>query len=138
MKITDVKVYLVDEDKLRAFVSIILDDCFMINDIKVIRGRDGMFISMPSRRKRNGKFKDVAHPLDKRTRSWLETAVLGEFHRCSNAEAAVSMTVEQPAEPLAPELARQNSTELPSHDQETDSLDEIQRRHLSDSFWSVG
>ncbi len=55
MHITEVKVFPVDEEKLRAFVSIVFDDCFMVNDIKVIQGKDGLFISMPSRKKRNGK-----------------------------------------------------------------------------------
>jgi len=80
MKITDVSVFLVDEDKLKAFVSIVLDECFMVNDIKVIDGRSGLFISMPSRRKKNGEFKDVAHPLNQDTRWLLEQAVLAEYH----------------------------------------------------------
>ena len=58
-----------------------LDDCFMINDIKIIQGRDSLFISMPSRRKKNGEFKDVAHPLNNETRRWIEERVLAEFHR---------------------------------------------------------
>ena len=73
MHITEVKVFPVDEEKLRAFVSIVFDNCFMVNDIKVIQGKDGLFISMPSRKKRNGKFKDVAHPLNNETRRMIET-----------------------------------------------------------------
>ena len=74
MEITEVKVFPIQEEKLRAFVSIVFDHCFMVNDIKVIRGRDGLFVSMPSRRKKNGDFKDVAHPLNNDTRSWIEQA----------------------------------------------------------------
>ena len=51
----------------------------MVNDIKVIQGRDGLFISMPSRRKKNGEFKDVAHPLNNETRRWLESAILETY-----------------------------------------------------------
>ena len=76
MEISDVKVFPVQEEKLKAFVSVIFDRCFMVNDIKVIQGKDGLFISMPSRRKRNGEFKDIAHPLNNETRRWLE-----ELHR---------------------------------------------------------
>jgi stage V sporulation protein G len=159
MKITDVKVFLVDEDKLRAFVSIILDGCFMINDIKVIRGLDGLFISMPSRRKRNGKFKDIAHPLDHSTRSWLERSVLGEYERCLSASEqgqdcnpeAIDEEAAKSFEPSSNGHRKGARVEAPRGDlvtaaegdgavveSESDSLDEIQRRHLSDSFWSVG
>lgn len=79
MRITDIKVFPVREDKLKAFVSIILDDCFMVNDIKVIKGKEGMFISMPSRRKRNGKFKDIAHPLNNDTRQAMEAEILAAY-----------------------------------------------------------
>ena len=58
MEITQVKIFPVEEDKLKAFVSVVFDHCFMVNDIKVIQGRDGLFISMPSRRKRNGRNSD--------------------------------------------------------------------------------
>lgn len=81
MQITEVKVFPVSEDKLRAFVSIVVDSCFMINDIKVIRGKDGLFISMPSRKKKSGDFKDVAHPLNNETRRMIEERVLGEYER---------------------------------------------------------
>ena len=82
MEITEVKVFLVGEEKLKAFVSIVIDRCFMINDVKVIQGREGLFISMPSRRKKNGEFKDVAHPLNNDTRTWMEDRILREYdHR---------------------------------------------------------
>lgn len=79
MKITDVKVFPVREEKLKAFVSIVFDECFMVNDIKVIRGKEGFFISMPSRRKRNGKFKDIAHPLNNETRKFMEDEILQAY-----------------------------------------------------------
>ena len=68
MNITQVKIFPVEEEKLKAFVSIVFDHCFMVNDIKVIQGKDGLFLSMPSRRKKSGEFKDVAHPLNNETR----------------------------------------------------------------------
>src|SRR5262245_65600727 len=81
MEITEVKVFPIQEEKLKAFVSIVFDHCFMINDIKIIQGRDGLFISMPSRKKKNGEFKDVAHPLNNETRRMIEGKVLGEYER---------------------------------------------------------
>jgi stage V sporulation protein G len=81
MEITEVKVFPVDEEKLKAFVSIVFDRSFMVNDIKIIQGRDGLFISMPSRKKKNGEFKDVAHPLNNETRQMIEQVVVGEYQR---------------------------------------------------------
>ena len=85
MEITDVRVYPARDEKVRAFVSIVFDRCFMVNDIKVIQGRDGLFISMPSRKKKNGEFKDVAHPLNNETRRMIEDAVIGEYERETGA-----------------------------------------------------
>ena len=81
MEITEIKVFPVREEKLKAFVSVVIDECFMVNDIKVIKGREGYFISMPSRKKKNGKFKDVAHPLNNPTRQMMEGAILAEYDR---------------------------------------------------------
>lgn len=81
MEITEVKVFPISEEKLKAFVSVVFDHCFMVNDIKIIQGRDGLFISMPSRKKKNGEFKDVAHPLNNETRRRIESQVLGEYQR---------------------------------------------------------
>lgn len=79
MEITHVKIFPVQEDKLKAFVSVVFDNCFMVNDIKIIQGKDGLFLSMPSRRKKTGEFKDVAHPLNSATRLMLEEHVLKEY-----------------------------------------------------------
>ncbi len=92
MQITEVKVFPVEEEKLKAFVSIVFDGCFMVNDIKVIRGRDGLFISMPSRRKKNGKFKDVAHPLNNETRRMIEDQILEEYRVALGERAAETPT----------------------------------------------
>ena len=81
MQITDVRVFPVRDDKLKAFVSVVFEGCFMVNDIKVINGRDGYFISMPSRRKKNGEFKDIAHPLNTDTRRLIEKRILDEYEQ---------------------------------------------------------
>ncbi len=88
MQITEVKVFPIHEEKLKAFVSVVFDGCFMVNDIKVIRGREGLFISMPSRKKKNGEFKDVAHPLNNETRRMIETQILGEYERVLGEKGA--------------------------------------------------
>jgi stage V sporulation protein G len=139
MEITEVKVFPIQEEKLKAFVSIVFDQCFMVNDIKIIQGKDGLFISMPSRKKKNGEFKDVAHPLNNETRRMIEERILGEYAR-SRGEAPPLAAVppppvaEQgagglgsaaPEAPVAPEPRREKT------------LEEVEEMHLRDSFWSV-
>jgi stage V sporulation protein G len=79
MEITDVRVFPVDEEKLKAFVSIILDDCFVVSDIKIISGASGLFISMPSKKRKNGTFRDIAHPLNSETRRRMEERILEKY-----------------------------------------------------------
>jgi len=79
MEITDVRVFPVEEEKLKAFVSIIFDDCFVISDIKIISGSNGLFISMPSKKRKNGTFRDIAHPLNNETRKKIEEKVLARY-----------------------------------------------------------
>ena len=99
MEITEVRVYPVREEKLKAFVSVVFDRCFMVNDIKVIQGKEGLFISMPSRRRKNGDFKDVAHPLNQETRRWVEDRILGEYHAALEGRPSAAPV----AAPEAPE-----------------------------------
>jgi stage V sporulation protein G len=89
MDITEVKVHPVDQEKLKAYVSIVLDDCFLVSDIKVISGPSGLFVSMPSKRKKTGEFKDVAHPLNRETRQWMEQRILGEYNRSIHLQPEV-------------------------------------------------
>ena len=79
MDITEVRVFPVEEDKLKAFVSIIIDDCFVVSDIKIISGNNGLFISMPSKKRKNGTFRDIAHPLNNETRKMIEEKVLARY-----------------------------------------------------------
>jgi len=85
MNITQVKVFPVAEEKLKAYVSIVLDDCFLVSDLKVIQGPNGLFISMPSKRKKNGEFKDIAHPLNRETRERMEKRILEEYEKVKAA-----------------------------------------------------
>jgi len=79
MEITQVKVFPVAEDKLKAFVSITIDHCFVISDIKIIQGANGLFVSMPSKKRKNGTFRDIAHPLNNETRRRLEDQIIHEY-----------------------------------------------------------
>jgi len=134
MEITEVKVFPVKEEKLKAFVSIVLDECFMVNDIKVISGRDGYFISMPSRRKKNGKFKDVAHPLNNETRQMMERRILEEYERI--AEGRETVTTSSAPKP-AQARVEEDKPALKEEAAEDQSLDEVAEAHLRDSFWGT-
>jgi stage V sporulation protein G len=95
MEITDVKVIPVDDEKLKAFVSIVFDQCFVVTDIKIIHGPKGLFVSMPSKKRKDGTFKDIAHPLNNQMRQYLEEKVLGVYKQqvaASGAAAAAAPT----------------------------------------------
>ncbi len=79
MDITEVRVALKNEPKLKAFASITLDDCFVIRGLKIISGSEGFFVSMPSRRRKNGTFQDLAHPINNEMRKKIEDSVLDAF-----------------------------------------------------------
>lgn len=82
MRITEIKVLPVDGDeKLKAYVTIKLDDCFVVRDMKVIKGTSGYFIAMPAKKMKDGTYRDLVHPLDKSTRQMLEAQVLDEYNK---------------------------------------------------------
>lgn len=80
MKITEVKVYLAKESgRLKAYATVVFDDAFIVRDLKIIEGHKGLFVSMPSRRRKDGTFRDVAHPLNSDMRQSLEETILKAF-----------------------------------------------------------
>jgi stage V sporulation protein G len=79
MKITEVKVFPVNEERLKAYVTITLDDCFVVRDLKIIKGNDGLFVAMPSKKRKDGQFKDIAHPLNQETRDEIERSVFEAY-----------------------------------------------------------
>jgi stage V sporulation protein G len=106
MEITDVKVIPVDDEKLKAFVSIVFDQCFVVTDIKIIHGPKGLFVSMPSKKRKDGTFKDIAHPLNNQMRQYLEDKVLSVYKQ----QVAQSQTpAAAPAAPAAPAASSSGS-----------------------------
>ncbi|HCM41137.1 MAG: septation protein SpoVG [Bdellovibrionales bacterium GWB1_52_6] len=79
MEITEVKVFPVDEEKLKAYITIVLDNCFVVRDLKIIGGTAGLFVAMPSKRRKDGTFKDIAHPLNQETRAVMEKTILDAY-----------------------------------------------------------
>ena len=76
MEITEIQIYPVADRMLKAYAAITFDDCFVIRDMKVIQGRKGIFVAMPSRRQADGSYRDIAHPLDTQTRNRIQEQVL--------------------------------------------------------------
>ncbi|MFA6860658.1 MAG: septation regulator SpoVG [Clostridia bacterium] len=83
MNITDIRIRQVkkEDTKLKAVASITIDECFVIHDIKIIEGREGLFLAMPSRKTPEGEFKDIVHPLNTETRESLRTAILAAYEK---------------------------------------------------------
>lgn len=101
MDITEVRVRKVNGDgKLKAFASITIDNAFVVHDLKVIEGKKGYFVAMPSRKTTSGDYKDTAHPIATETRELIQNAVLLEFDKVKDVPveepvlAAVATTVE--------------------------------------------
>ncbi len=87
MQITDVRVRKVaKEGKMKAVVSVTLDEEFVVHDIKVIEGEKGMFIAMPSRKASDGEYRDVAHPINSETRERLQKTILEKYEQVLTEE----------------------------------------------------
>lgn len=81
MQITELRIRKVeDEGKLRAYVTVTFDNCFVVHNVKIIEGKSGLFIAMPSRKTANGEYKDVAHPISPEFRTDLQNKILSEYN----------------------------------------------------------
>lgn len=80
MQITDIRIRKVDKDgKMKAVVSITIDDAFVVHDIKIIEGEKGLFIAMPSRKASDGEYRDIAHPINSGTREKIQKMILDKY-----------------------------------------------------------
>ncbi len=121
MKVTEVRISPAKGGKVRAFASIVIDDCFIVNDLRVLEGREGQFfVTMPARKARNGQLRDIAHPLNSETRKDVEDRVLEEFDR-----AVKDLVVPQRADGSAGKKGRQSV------------LDRLSGRLFNEEFWTA-
>jgi stage V sporulation protein G len=79
LEISEIRITLRDDNKLKGFASITLDNCFVIRGLKIIEGASGLFIAMPSRKRKDGTFQDIAHPINMKTRQWMENEVIAAY-----------------------------------------------------------
>ena len=80
MEITEIRVHLRNEEKLKAFVTITIENCFVVRNMKIIQGNKGLILCMPSRKLADGNYKDIAHPITMEFRKFLEDKVLAAYH----------------------------------------------------------
>ena len=90
VKITEVRITVRNEEKLKAFASITFDDSFVVRGLKVINGSQGYFVSMPSRKRKDGSYQDIAHPINNEMRKEIEDKVLDTFEKELNSPSASS------------------------------------------------
>ena len=96
MNITDVRIRKVsDEGKMKAIVSITFDDEFVVHDVKIIEGQNGLFVAMPSRKMGEGDFRDIAHPLLSETRNKIKDAIFAEYEKLLDEVVATEELLEQ-------------------------------------------
>ena len=92
MEITDISISLRDEDKLKAFVNVTFDGCFVVRGMKVIEGNNGLFVSMPSRKANDGTYRDVAHPINADFRELIENKILAKYEELIQSGGTVENT----------------------------------------------
>ena len=81
MEITEIKIYAVDEKRVKAYSSVVFDECFIVRDLKVIQGDSKLFVAMPSKKMKDGSYRDTVHPLNNSMRSKLETSILEAYEK---------------------------------------------------------
>jgi stage V sporulation protein G len=121
VKVTEVRISPAKGGKVRAFASVVFDDAFIVNDLRVVEGREGqVFVTMPARKTRNGQMRDIAHPLNSDTREHIEQRVLEEY------QAAVSSR-------MVPERGEKGGT---ATDASRSALDRLSARLFNEEFWT--
>ena len=92
MEITDIRIRKVEtEGKLKAYVTVTFDDCFVVHNVKIIEGDNGAFIAMPSRKTKNGEYKDVAHPINTDFRNMLQDRIIDSYDSMGSEESIGEM-----------------------------------------------
>jgi stage V sporulation protein G len=121
MKVTEVRISPAKGGKVRAFASVVFDDSFIVNDLRVIEGREGqVFVTMPARKTRNGQMRDIAHPLNSDTREQIEQRVLEEY------ESARQNRV----------VADRSKQRSESKEKRASVLDRLSARLFNEEFWT--
>jgi stage V sporulation protein G len=100
MRITKVTLRPVAMNKVCAIASIVIDDCFVVHDLRVVNGDKGLFVAMPSRKLPSGEFRDICHPINSDARGMIQQSVLDQFHREGGVAAFTAASASLAPEPL--------------------------------------
>lgn len=92
MEITEIRITLRDEDKLKGFANVTFDNAFVVRGLKIIAGNSGFFVSMPSRKRPDGTHQDICHPINNETRQQIEVKVLQAYEKEVKASTAKEAT----------------------------------------------
>ncbi len=96
MEITEIRISLHDDNKLKAFASVTFDDCFVVRGLKIIEGAKGTFVAMPSRKRPDGTYQDIAHPINSETREWMERRVISAYEEeVKNIKSEAEMEISE-------------------------------------------
>ena len=121
MKVTEVRISPAKGGKVRAFASVVFDDSFIVNDLRVVEGREGqVFVTMPARKTRNGQMRDIAHPLNSDTREQIEQRVLEEYESARQNRMVADRGKQGPED-------KEKSTSV---------LDRLSARLFNEEFWA--
>jgi stage V sporulation protein G len=125
VEITEVRITLRDEEKLKAFANVTFDDAFVVRGLKVINGNNGYFVSMPSRKRPDGTYQDIAHPINNEMRDKLERSVLAEYEKTLKEESSLQSLSEPTSGSEAPaeepeEIPEETTDENYEGDEEED------------------
>jgi len=121
MKVTEVRISPAKGGKVRAFASVVFDDSFIVNDLRVIEGREGqVFVTMPARKTRNGQMRDIAHPLNSDTREQIEQRVLEEYESARQNRMVANRGKQGPED----------------NEKSTSVLDRLSARLFNEEFWA--
>lgn len=101
MKITEIKLFPVNEERLKAYVTITIENCFVVRDLKIIQGPGGLFVAMPSKKRKDGQFRDIAHPLNQETRAELEDSIFKEYENHLKSMGETLTTLKRQKAPVS-------------------------------------
>ena len=96
MQITEIKVHLTNEERLKAFVSVTFDNCFAVRNMKVVEGNKGLILCMPSRKASDESYRDLAHPITQEFRTYLEERILQAYYQEVSAQSSLKQPTAQP------------------------------------------
>ncbi len=123
MQVTDVRIRkITTEGKMKAIVSVTFDDEFVVHDIKIIDGQNGLFIAMPSRKMGEGDFRDIAHPINSETRNKIQSAIFAQYEKICDLEK----TRAEEAEARRAEAEKAEAAEAAAEETEIEGTDEAE------------